>query len=306
MSRQQRRMEIIVGVTVIIALFIVIGVILWGKGSLLSSQRQVLTFKFSNVSGLSRSDEVVISGVEVGKVSSISLVGDSVIVEARIHRNITLYQDAAATIVSHQLMDGKLIDLSPGSSGIPLDANHIIRGTYVPGIMNVARILYGRREQIGRMITDLEQTASQMRQLFNQVPADSPAMGTALQNLIRLSTRLDTFIRVNAGMAHSTLANLEQSSALVNNFLVSQDSAARQLLTEGQALTSQLRRLSDSTQIFIDKVNSPNSSLGRLLRDDSLYTRVNRSLSHFDSLVLDFQNNPKRYLDGVQFKLKLF
>jgi|GEM_PF-1665472 len=306
MTRQQHRMEIVVGVTVVIAMFIIVGVILWGKGSLLSSQRQVLTFKFDNVSGLSRSDEVVISGVEVGKVSSITLVGDSVIVKARIHQSVQLYQDAQATIVSHQLMDGKLIDLSPGSSGTPLQEDHIIRGTYVPGIMNLTQILYGRREEIGRMITDLQQTASQMRQLFNQVPADSFAVGTAMQNLVHLSTRLDTFIEANAGMVHSTLSNLEQSSVLVNDFLASQDSAARHLLVEGQALTAKLRRLSDSTQTFVDKVNSPHSSLGRLLRDDSLYARVNRSLSNFDSLLLDFQNNPKRYLDGVQFKLKLF
>jgi len=182
----------------------------------------------------------MVSGVDVGRVTSITLTGDSVEVEARIDRSTILKEDAHATIVSHQLMDGKLIELHPGTSTVPLPENRVIRGTYVPGIMNLTQILYGRRQQIAQIITDLEMTTGHMRSLFSEATSDSNSLGVTLQNLVNLTNRLDSFFRDNAGMLRTTLTNLERSSIILNDFLASQDSTARKLLTEGRELTEQL------------------------------------------------------------------
>lgn len=306
MTAKQRRMEIVVGVTVLMALLITVLVVLWSKGALFSSQRQMVSFMFTNVGGLSVSDRVVVSGVDVGRVTSISLRGDSVMVTTRISHEVTLKKDASVVIASLQLMGGKVIDLSPGTSAEPLPKHQVIRGTYIPGITNLVQILYSRRQEIGQLITHLEETAGQMKSLFNAASSDSNSLGTVVQNLTNLSGRLDSFFQDNAGMMQTTLTNLEQSSTILNNFLSSQDSNARQFLFQGRQLASQLRQLSDSTQLFINKVNSPHSSLGKFLQDDSLYVRLNRSVSNFDSLLLDLQNDPKKYLNGVDLKLKLF
>ena len=47
---------------------------------------------------------------------------------------------------------------------------------------------------------------------------------------------------------------------------------------------------------FSDQLNNANSSLGKIMNDPELYERINKVTTDIDSLILDIQKNPKRYI----------
>jgi phospholipid/cholesterol/gamma-HCH transport system substrate-binding protein len=67
-----------------------------------------------------------------------------------------------------------------------------------------------------------------------------------------------------------------------------------------QSLDSTLSNVEELTE----RLNSPNSSLGLLLNDKSLYNNVNTTINSANSLLLDLQNDPRKYLYPLGRKQK--
>ena len=61
------------------------------------------------------------------------------------------------------------------------------------------------------------------------------------------------------------------------------------LVADLQTTTANLRALSD-------ELGKPNSTLGRLINDPSLYDNLNTTRSSLDSLFVDIKKNPQRYI----------
>lgn len=77
----------------------------------------IVTADFSGIGGLKPGDDVVISGVKVGAVSSVDLVPESYLarVSMSLDSNVKLPTDTAALISSESLMGGRYLALEPGA-----------------------------------------------------------------------------------------------------------------------------------------------------------------------------------------------
>jgi phospholipid/cholesterol/gamma-HCH transport system substrate-binding protein len=51
-------------------------------------------------------------------------------------------------------------------------------------------------------------------------------------------------------------------------------------------------------------IEAGQGSMGKLLKDDSLYSNINRSMADMDKLLIDFRLAPKRYLNFSVFGKK--
>ena len=71
---------------------------------------------FSNVGNLRRGAQVVIAGVEVGRVSGIRLVDYQGEVVMSIHNGVAIQEDAIAAIRTQGLIGEKYITISPGGA----------------------------------------------------------------------------------------------------------------------------------------------------------------------------------------------
>jgi len=293
---RQHKLELIVGAIVLFAIAVVIVVILWGRGALFNGNTRVITMKFDQVGGLTPSDVVSVSGVNIGRVRSIQIERDSVVVTARIDKKVSLREDVQAAIVNAELMGGKKIDLKPGKLQQPFPEGKIIIGDYVPGIMDLAGVIENREDDFNMLLSDLIITVRNLKELLGDSREDDNNLRSVMENLASTTARVDTLMQVNETAIRRTLDNLEQSSKILRNFMGSEEERAKTLLATGETLSEKLNTLSDSTQILLNKMNDPSTTIGRLVQDDSLYAQLSRTTVSLDSLLNDIRNNPDKYL----------
>jgi phospholipid/cholesterol/gamma-HCH transport system substrate-binding protein len=128
-------METVVGVFVLIGL-ICVGymTVKLGKISLFGGDTYPLKARFGSVSGLRVGSAVEIYGIEVGSVMHLSIDAERQmgIVDIKVNKGVTVYDDAAATIKSAGLIGDKYVKIDPGGAGEPLKPGGTITQTSVP------------------------------------------------------------------------------------------------------------------------------------------------------------------------------
>ena len=128
-------METVIGVFVLIAL-ICVGymTVKLGKISLFGGDTYPLKARFGSVSGLRVGSAVEIYGIEVGSVMHLGIDAERQmgIVDMKINKGVTVYDDAAATIKSAGLIGDKFVKIEPGGAGVVLKPRGMITQTSVP------------------------------------------------------------------------------------------------------------------------------------------------------------------------------
>ena len=66
-------------------------------------------------------------------------------------------------------------------------------------------------------------------------------------------------------------------------------------------LSAELSRTSAQLNSTLAKLDSGEGTAGKLLTDPALYNDVRRLVTRVDSLTLDFQRNPRRYINLTIF-----
>jgi phospholipid/cholesterol/gamma-HCH transport system substrate-binding protein len=93
------------------------------------------------------------------------------------------------------------------------------------------------------------------------------------------------------GKAGSTLNNADRLSANLAELDVAQTLA-------------KVDRTLDNVESVTRQLNSPNGSLGLLMRDPGLYNNMNNTVRSADSLLTDLKKHPKRYVHFSLFGKK--
>jgi phospholipid/cholesterol/gamma-HCH transport system substrate-binding protein len=116
-------METIVGIFVFIGL-LCIGylTINLGKMELFGSDNYILYARFNSASGLKADSSVEMAGVEIGRVSKISLDSgrEMALVMLKIHKDVQITDDAIASVKTSGIIGDKFIKITPGGSDIIL------------------------------------------------------------------------------------------------------------------------------------------------------------------------------------------
>lgn len=113
-------LESFVGIFVVIGLLCVAYMtVKLGKVSLFGDDYYPLYARFGSVSGLRVGNPVEIEGIEVGQVEQLTIdQGKQVaVVELKIKKGITVYDDAIASIRTSGLIGDKFVKIEPGGAG---------------------------------------------------------------------------------------------------------------------------------------------------------------------------------------------
>jgi len=128
----QKRIEFSVGIFILVGIAAILYLAIQiGSSRFLGSDARVVDARFSNVGGLNEGSNVMIAGVKVGVVGDITLDTKNLVamVQLKLHTDITIYDDAIASIKTNGLIGDKYIALDPGGGGFELEKGEPIVDT---------------------------------------------------------------------------------------------------------------------------------------------------------------------------------
>jgi phospholipid/cholesterol/gamma-HCH transport system substrate-binding protein len=226
---------------------IAVGALQYDKLPLLNQDDHYAAY-FADAGGLRTGSAVQVSGFRVGKVSSIELDRQHVLVNFTIHNNIHLGERTEAAIKTKSLLGAKILDVLPRGDGqltgtIPQDR------TSSP--YQLPDALGDFATTIGDLNTDqVSQSLATLAQTFQDTP---PELRLAVQDVARFSQTLDQ----RDGQLRALLANADKTTAV----LAQRTDQVVGLIADSNALMSQLQFQSNA----LDQVSSHLSALARQL-----------------------------------------
>jgi phospholipid/cholesterol/gamma-HCH transport system substrate-binding protein len=225
-------------------------------------------------------EDVSIPKNSIAKIASTDLLGSKVVeVMFSTEKEFLKNGDTLQSEIEQGLKESFNRQLGP----LQVKAESLISS--IDSVMTVVSLVLNTRtrsnieqsfESVRRAILTIEQTAYKMDDL---IASEKPKMSTIFSNLSGITS------------------NLNKSEQKINNILTNfsnlSDSLAKsQLRSAVSNADNTLRELNQ----LVGKINAGQGTMGKLIKNDSLYNSLNRSSEGLDKLLKDLKENPKRYV----------
>jgi phospholipid/cholesterol/gamma-HCH transport system substrate-binding protein len=282
--KDQRKIEIKVGFTVILALLIFLWVLGWAKNWTVSSQRKALTVEFGTVAGLEIGDPITINGVRKGYVDDIKIKEDKVHAFLNLDPDVVLKDDANFSVMMLDLMGGKKIEIYPGVSGTDLDYKKMQLGQFVGDVASSMALLGSVQNDLVDVIKDVKISLNSL----NKTLADdkfSADLKKSVANLTEISTNLNSLLQQNSESITKLIKNGAQLTKNVNDLVTTNKDTITQTLSAVKGVLGQSKDLLAKINDFIDKTNSSQNNVGKILNDKDLMSDLKATIQQAKELT---------------------
>ena len=264
---------------------------------------------YDNVSGLTISNQVKINGLQVGKVQEITILQDDehkLLVTLDIRSDLVLGKGTKAILGDDGLLGGKFIALDIKNVGQKLGRGDTLVGEKTQSM--VAELT----EKTNPVIANVNSVLNHTDSLLMALNQEKEAIRSSLKHFESISKNLDATIAQNQGYVTNLLRNMNSISASLVEYPEKFDPIINKLDTFGNKLNAMdlekaVNKANESLanlNYILEKVNSGEGTLGALANDDSLYHNLNNVSLNTDKLLIDFRENPKRYVNFSVFGRK--
>lgn len=289
--------EVKIGITGIIALIILFLGINFLKGANLFSSTSIYYIQFSNAKGLSKSSNVYADGYNVGVVSDIIydfehpgtvLVEISTIKDLRIPKGSSIRLDEAVLggCTLNMLLTSNLTDAYHPGDTIP--------GSDTQGMMAKAASMMPQVEQVVARVDTLIATLNKLTSDPN-LPLIIQNAEQITENLNRSTQELNNILTNNVPQLTTTFNKVGENAITLTNHLNDLNL---------QATMDSVNITISSVHQLMNQIQSPEGTLGLLMKDPALYNNLNHTVQSADSLVVDLKAHPKRYVHFSVFGKK--
>jgi phospholipid/cholesterol/gamma-HCH transport system substrate-binding protein len=281
-------------------------VLIWGinylKGRNILSSSYTLYAFYEDSGGLEDSAPVVMNGFKIGYVEDIQLIPQApkpVKVTLHIEKAYPIARGSSAVLFSADLLGGKAIRLDVSKEDQVLQSQDTIPALIESDFLSALSDKAGPAlEQIEQLSSSLDSVALSLNMLLS-----SDASRQSLENLEDISAALKYSLEPG-GSLNNSFKHLESFTAMMEEQEDELASMSSHLNSVSEDLDSaridllslELRKTTEEFRLLLAKMNSGEGSLGRLIYSDSLYTYLGNLVSNLDSLVVDLNENPKKYV----------
>ncbi len=288
--------EFVIGISVIMAIIILYVGIDYLKGVNLFKPANFYVAAYDNVAGLEVAAPVTVDGFKVGQVREINFDYENhgkIKVILALNKSLRLPVDSKAVIGS-TLMSGAYVDIKMGKRKDLIEVGGDIATQTNPDMM--ASLSDNVLPAVGEILPKVDSLLANLNKLVGD-----PALLKSVQSLEGITDNIN-----KASLSLNTVIGRQVPGMMnnVNHVATNLDSITRDLIV----LSAELKRLPISSTMdnvnemtgnlakFSNQLNSRESTLGLLMNDPELYNRINRLSADVDSLIVDLQKNPKRYI----------
>jgi len=298
--------EIRVGAVVLISLTLFIWLFSFLKGENIFSNTDSYTIIYKNVAGLDESSPVEINGYKAGIVRQVKLMNDGsgrISVQINILKDFRLPSGSVAEITTATLIAGMKIQLEladsdsfyssgdtiPGRVAVSILAK--VESSFEPVMGEIDSLVAGLKSTISSInllltpefMEDIKETGENMALTTGSISRVASETEKSIPELIAGLNNFTRMLESNTGKLDTTISNIS---------MISDSIAAANISGTINSLKSSL----DETSLLLSGLNNGRGSAGKIMNDDSLYINLSNSLKSLNFLLMDFQENPGKYV----------
>ncbi|MGC4103899.1 MlaD family protein [Ferruginibacter sp.] len=289
------------------------------KGKTLFGTSHTMYAKYTNVQGLATSNPVMINGLQVGTVYSITTDKNmkEILVNMTLTKDVNIPVNSYATIKNNPL-GTTTVEIRLGDAMQYLPKDDTIRTETSAGILDAAvqeiRPVLGQVKNAVKSLDSVLMTVNSVvdPNAKNNIRGILENLNKTTAGLTESSASLNTLLNTQTGALAKSLNNV---SSFTGNLANNNDKLTA-VMTNLDKTTTNLSNLDlqktlttlDATvtelKASLGKLNTTNGTAGMLLNDPKLYNNLAATANKINVLLDDIKTNPKRYISFSVFGKK--
>jgi phospholipid/cholesterol/gamma-HCH transport system substrate-binding protein len=268
----ETRIGLFVALTVVAA-----AIILERVGSFETFQRgRQVNALFSEIQDLKIGDRVKMAGVEVGRVQSIQLTNNKVLVVMKVRSTAEIKTDSAASIKFMGLLGQNFVAVDFGTPrGEPLKDNQFITTMEQADLSAIMQKLDNVASGVEKMTESFTgfKIDTFLGPLRDFIANTKDPLSATISNMQTMTLEVSTQISQGKG----TLGKLLKDEALYNTALAS--------LSNLQDTATEMKTTVAEARKAVDQINSGQGTVGMLLKDDKLYRETTDGMTNLKEIL---------------------
>ncbi len=280
----EKKTEIKVGITILIALILFFLIFGWAKNFSVNSNEKLLKVRFNTVAGLEIGDLVTVNGVRKGLVNAISTDGNFALVEIKFKEKVSLKEDATFSIMMLDLMGGKKIVIDAGNSTNKLNFSEIQNGEFAGDVSTSMAMLSSVQNDLVDVIKEIKISLKGI----NKFVGDSSFVYSAtssIKSINNLSANLNRLILENREMVKDIIKNTKELTGKTNNFIDSNKVEIKKSIVNLNKTLQSSNDLMIKLNKLSDEITNKENNIGKIIYDKKLVEDIKTSFSEIKKLV---------------------
>lgn len=306
--------EFKIGIVVVAA----IGLTIWGinflKGTDLFSNKYELYAVYPKIDGLIEANPLLVNGFKVGQINKITLTkhkGEyAVLVKFLLTEDVQIPKNSVARAVSSDLLGSKAVEIVYGSSTEFVKSGDTLAASSEDDLKSaVSKQIAPLQAKAVGLLSSIDSVMTVVQFILNDKTRENlnhsfQSIEKALASLEQTAYKLDDLVASEKSKISSTLTSLTQLAAMlekntgkidniIGNFSSLSDSLAKSQLKS--AIREAEQTLVQFNKLATD-INAGKGTVGKLMKNDSLYNNLTKASDDLDKLLKDLRINPNRYV----------
>ncbi len=296
-----------------------IGLFVWGinflKGTNLFSEKYELYAIYPKIDGLIEANPLLVNGFKIGQINKISLIPTSngqysVLVKFLLTEDVNIPKHSIARAVSSDLLGSKAVEVVYSNETEFVQSGDTLVAETEEGLKTaVSKQLAPLQKKIEGLLSSVDSVMTVVQVVLNDKTRENlsksfESIKLAIQSLEQTAYKLDDLVASEKAKISGILTKLNSLAGMlekntgkidniIGNFSTLSDSLAKSNLKS--AINEADKTLAEFNKL-VKQINSGQGTLGKLVKNDSLYNNLNKASEDLDKLMKDLRINPERYV----------
>ena len=309
----KKEKKVIIAVTFIIALVVFIWGVNFLKGNELFSKERFFYAVYAEVNGLEKANPVVINGMKVGKVRDLYFspeLDGTIIAIISLKEDIPIPRNSVARIFSSDLLGSKAINIVRGNSSELARKGDTLLTSIESGLMEeVNAQILPIKNKAESLLSSVDSIVVVLQTILNEnttqnIKNSLQSLSYTLRNLEHTTGNLDELVQEERYRLTQILKNVESITGnfkdnnehltnILQNFSSVSDTLAQ---VDIAGVIRSIQSSFESIDAILKEVEAGRGTAGMLVKSDSLYIEVEKTIEALKVLLEDVKANPKRYV----------
>jgi phospholipid/cholesterol/gamma-HCH transport system substrate-binding protein len=299
--------QVKVGIFSTISLIIFILGFYFLKGTNLFVRKNVYYAVYDRVDGLYKSNDVDINGFKVGRVGKMERDPESgkIVVQLDLDKDIRIPKSDStqALLISTDFLGSKQVRLVFGRSNEYYNDGDTIHTFFKKDLTEqLGAQIDPIMVDVRKIMPQLDTTIRGIKMLFdaNNPKSIYTTLATANDALKKIDVILghnDEALKLTIANLASITGNIEKSNAAITKILSNAESFTDSLQQANIKQTIEnLNQTVSQLNGVIKDINAGKGTLGKVIKSDELYAKVDSAVGHLEVLLKDVKARPYRYI----------